>query len=121
MRPPSLNQYTVKWKPGGVNPDKNIEHSRYIDNICEHFVEGVMRQVTHKRTRILGIGVLYRIYNNVMFLLAHLVHQPKSFLQSCFSVVVLWHHPVMSLASSVHNSPGTGTWLDAETSQFVCI
>ena len=47
MWPPSLYQYNVKWKPGGVNPDKNVEHSRYIDSICTHFVEGVKRQVKH--------------------------------------------------------------------------
>ena len=45
MRPPSLYQYSIKWKPGGVNPDNDREHGRYIDDLCEHFVEGVKRQV----------------------------------------------------------------------------
>ena len=39
-------------------------------------------------------------------LLAHLVYQPKSLIQSCFVHCHHWHHPAsVSVLSSVHTSP----------------
>ena len=42
----------------------------------------------------------------VQFLLAHLVYQPKSIIQSCFACHHHWHHPALaSVSLSVHTSP----------------
>ena len=45
MNPPSLCQTNVPWQPGGVKPAEIYEHSRYIDDLCDRFVEGVKMQV----------------------------------------------------------------------------
>ena len=57
-------------------------------SLCGHMAEGLWE------LQFKGRVIKY-------YCLAHLVFQPKSFIQSCF---VRWHHPE-SVSASVHTSP----------------
>ncbi len=55
VKPPSLHQYRVAWRPGGVRPGAGDPgHDEYIHAFCEDFVRGVKRQVSALAWKVVG-------------------------------------------------------------------
>lgn len=47
-RLPSNNviEYEVNWSEDGIDPDKNTDHERYIDRLCDQFYEILTKSIS---------------------------------------------------------------------------
>ena len=92
------------------------EHKKEYD-VCQYLSRVLYECVSHEKPEILLTHIaMQQVCNNDYFLLAHLVYQPKSLIQSCFVRCASWVL-ALALVLSVHTSP----WhrVDIETSYLV--
>ncbi|XP_050392068.1 NACHT and WD repeat domain-containing protein 2 [Patella vulgata] len=78
----NIKSYTVPWKKGGIDPDKNKEHDKYLTNFCDAFTSDVLEMISkakHENETKIRQREYYSRYNEILHHLKFCVTKCETF------------------------------------------